>query len=85
MLQQMRLGKAYAESGDLLQGCIHSIDVCWVERAKVEGQNWQVVTRQQLFRDELPAREFFKHRFLPELQGIRVGVTAKEIGPVSLP
>jgi len=83
-LQQMRLGTALAESGAVLKGCIHSIDIVWVERAKVEGAGWQVVDRQQLYRDEIPARTFFKHTFLPKLQGIRIGLRAKEINNIEL-
>lgn len=84
-LQQMRLGTALAESGATLKGCIHSIDVVWVERAKVEGAGWQVVTRQQLYRDEIPARTFFAAAFVPALQGVRVGTGPKTLGPVELP
>lgn len=84
-LQQMRLGTALAESGDVLKGCIHSLDVVWVERAKVEGAGWQVVARQQLYRDEIPARTLFKSSYAPALQGLRVGTTAKDVGPVELP
>lgn len=84
-LQQMRLGTALAESGDVLKGCIHSIDVVWVERAKVEGAGWQVVARQQLYRDEIPARTYFTAAFAPTLQGVRVGTGAKELGPLELP
>jgi hypothetical protein len=84
-LQQMRLGTALAESGETLKGCIHSIDVVWVERAKVEGAGWQVVARQQLYRDEIPARTLFKSSFVAALQGVRVGTSAKELGPVELP
>jgi hypothetical protein len=84
-LQQMRLRKALAESGAVLKGCIHSIDVVWVERAKVEGVGWQVVSRQQLYRDEIPARTFFAYTFVPELSGIRMGTKPKEIGPIKLP
>jgi hypothetical protein len=84
-LQQMRLGKALAESGAVLKGCIHSIDVVWVERAKVEGAGWQVVSRQQLYRDEIPARTFFTHAYVEELAGIRIGTKPKEIGPIKLP
>lgn len=84
-LQQMRLGTALAESGDVLKGCIHSVDVVWVERAKVEGAGWQVVARQQLYRDEIPARTLFKSTFAAPLQGVRVGTAAKEIGPLELP
>lgn len=85
LVQQMRLGKAFAESGEVLKGCIHSIDICWVERAKVEGVGWQVVTRQQLFRDELPSRTFFKYNHVPALSGIRVGLHTRTMGPVELP
>jgi hypothetical protein len=85
LVQQMRLGKSFAESGDEIKGCIHSADICWVERAKVEDVGWQVVTRQQLYRDELESRDYFKHLFRPDLQGIRVGTKEKEIGPISLP
>jgi hypothetical protein len=84
-VQQMRLGKALAESGAVLKGCIHSIDIVWAERAVVEGAGWQVIDRQQLYRDEIPARTFFKHHFVPELQGIRIGLRQKEIDGVELP
>lgn len=84
-LQQMRLGTALAESGATLKGCIHSVDVVWVERAKVEGAGWQVMTRQQLYRDEIPARTFFASAFVPALQGVRVGTASKEVGPLELP
>ena len=85
LVQQRRLGEAHAESGAVLKGCIHSIDLCWVERAKVADVGWQVACRQQLYREELPVREFFRHTFVPELQGVRVGTSAKEIGPIALP
>ncbi|MBT3377258.1 MAG: hypothetical protein HN742_05095 [Lentisphaerae bacterium] len=85
LLQQMRLGKAFAESGDVLKGSVHSIDICWVERGKREGSGWQVVTRQQFYRDELPNKVYFKHQFTPELQGIRVGTRKKVVGPITLP
>ncbi|MCK5801861.1 MAG: hypothetical protein KAI66_03465 [Lentisphaeria bacterium] len=78
-LQQMRLGVALAESGAKLKGCIHSIDIVWVERAIKEGVGWQVVSRQQLYRDEIPARTFFAHHFVKELQGIRIGRKPKEV------
>lgn len=85
LVQQMRLGKAFAESGDVLKGSVHSIDICWVERGKREGSGWQVVTRQQFYRDELPEKVYFKHLFVPELQGIRIGAREKVIGPIKLP
>jgi hypothetical protein len=83
-LQQMRLGVALAESGEVLKGCIHSIDVVWVERAKVEGAGWQVIARQQLYRDEISERTFFKPAFVAALQGVRVGTAEKTLGPVEL-
>lgn len=85
LVQQMRLGQALAESGAVLEGCIHSIDVVWVERAVAEGAGWQVIARQQLYRDEIPARTFFTHAFCAELAGIRVGAAGREIGPIALP
>lgn len=79
-VQQMRQGQTYAESGALIKGCIHSIDVAWVVRSKTEGAGWQVLQRQQLYREELPKRQLFEHHFRPELQGIRVGIKMKELG-----
>ena len=70
LLQQMRLGKALAESGAVLAGTIHSVDVVWLERAK-NGQ-WQVLTRQQLYRGELPSREYFRYRHEKGLSGLRI-------------
>jgi hypothetical protein len=86
-LQQMRLGRALAESGAVLQGCIHSIDMVWLERARVEGAGWQILGngRQQLYRDEIPARTFFQHHLVPELQRIVVSRQPVEVGPVALP
>ncbi len=84
-LQQMRLGKAHAGSGAVLKGCIHSVDMCWLERGKVADAGWQVINRQQLYRAELPARTFFEHAFVEELQGLRIGTRAKEVGPIRLP
>lgn len=85
LMQQMRLGTALAESGAVLKGCIHSIDVVWVERALDAKAGWQVINRQQLYRDELPSRNFFKHIQVPELSGIRVGARAKEMPVITLP
>ncbi len=85
LVQQMRLGKTLAESGAVLKGCIHSIDICWVQRPLVEGAGWQVITRQQLYRAELPARVFFKHRYIPDLCGVRIGRRARVLGPLDLP
>jgi hypothetical protein len=79
-VQQLRKGQTYAESGALIQGCIHSIDVVWVVRGKSDDAGWQVLQRQQLFREELPSRELFSYRFCPELQGIRVGLKMKDLG-----
>lgn len=84
LLQQMRLGVALAESGEHLKGCIHSLDIVWVERASQAEAGWQVATRQQLYRDELPARTFFRHRFVPELQGVRIGSRLKTLDLTSL-
>lgn len=83
-LQQMRLGQAFAESGAPLKGSVHSIDVCWVEEAERDA-GWQVITRQQLYREELEQRTFFRYHHVPALQGIRVGLRARTIGPVELP
>ena len=84
-MQQMRLGTALAESGAVLKGCIHSIDVVWVERAIDATAGWQVINRQQLYRDEIPARTFFKHIQMPELSGIRVGTREKKMPVIKLP
>lgn len=83
-VQQMRLGTSHAESGAKLKGCVHSIDICWVAEA-ARGAGWQVIMRQQLYRGELPSRQFFRHAHLPELSGLRVGRRPREIGPVQLP
>ena len=82
LLQQMRLGTALAESGAQIPGCIHSIDVVWLVKGKTDEAGWQVTQRQQLFREELPKREFFHHAFKPELQGVRVGVKMKDVGTI---
>ncbi len=84
LMQQMRLGVALAESGDVLKGTIHSIDVVWVERAKVASAGWQLINRQQLYREELHAKTFFRHQFRKELQGIRVSSRQRTLGPLKL-
>ncbi len=84
LMQQLRLGVALAESGERLHGTIHSLDVVWVERAIVAEAGWQVINRQQIYREELVSREFFQHKFLPALQGLRVGSKEKLVGPIEL-
>lgn len=84
LMQQMRLGVALAESGERLKGTIHSIDLVWVERAKVASAGWQLLNRQQLYREELAAKTFFHHVFRKELQGIRIGSKEKVAGPLQL-
>ncbi len=85
-LQQMRLGEALAESGAKLQGCIHSIGMVWVEQTTDAEHTWQVINRQQLYRDEISSRNFFTYRYVKALHGIRVGTRAKVISePIVLP
>ena len=85
-LQQMRLGEALAESGEKLHGCIHSIDMVWVEQTTDAEHTWQVVNRQQLYRDEIASRNFFTYRYVEALHGIRVGTRAKVLHePIALP
>jgi len=84
LMQQMRLGLALAESGARLKGTIHSLDVVWVERAIVAAAGWQVVNRQQIYREELVSKEFFRHQYLPELQGVRIGTQERSLGPINL-
>lgn len=86
LLQQMRLGEALAESGAKLQGCIHSIDMVWVEQTTDAEHTWQVINRQQLYRDEISSRAFFTYRYVDALHGIRVGTRAKVLHePIVLP
>ena len=74
LLQQMRTGTAFAESGTKLAGSVHSLDIVWLERTRGDGKDaWQVIQRQQLYRGELERPEFFRHVHLKELSGIRVG------------
>lgn len=83
MLQQMRLGTAFAESGTKLAGVVHSLDIVWLERTRGEGQQaWQVIQRQQLYRGEIPRQEFFRHVYLKEFSGIRVGRKVKTLKQV---
>jgi hypothetical protein len=85
LVQQTRQGTAYAESGQVIAGCIHSIDICWVRKARTAEAGWQVISRRQLYRAELESRAFFTHHFLPQLRRIRVGVRDIVIGPIELP
>ena len=84
-MQQLRKGRALAESGEVLKGCIHSLDVVWVTRSLDDGRSgWQVINRQQLYRNEIESREFFAHRQLKSLCGIRVGQRKKVIENIKL-
>ncbi len=80
LIQQMRLGTALTGAGNVIQGCIHSLDIVWMEKAQVKAEaGWRVITRQQLYRAELPARHFFKTVFDPQLQAIRIGLRARQL------
>lgn len=81
LLQQWRIGEAVAESGAVLKGSIHSLDLIWFERPKL---GWQLVRRRQLYRDELDFREPFRHHHLPALGKHRVLRRMKTVGPVAL-
>ena len=84
-MQQLRRGTALAESGAVLKGCIHSIDVVWVTRSLDDGKSgWQVINRQQLYRNEIESREFFAHRQVRSLCGIRVGLRRKVVENIEL-
>ena len=85
LVQQLRQGQAFAESGDVISGCIHSLDVVWLRRTRGAEAEWQVLQRQQLYRDELPARTFFRHHFVPELRGIRIGTRPHDLTLPALP
>lgn len=82
LMQQLRKGTALAESGTKLDGCVHSIDVVWVQKTIGEGNGWQVIQRQQLYRGEIPTEEFFRHVHMPELKGIRIGGKVKALKKV---
>lgn len=84
LLQQVRRRKTLAASGTPIEGHIHSIDLCWVERTETKDHKWQVVNRQQLYREELPTRNFFDHHCLPQLRGILVGIKEQNLGPIKL-
>jgi hypothetical protein len=83
-VHQMRTGEAFAESGARLEGRVHSLDVCRLEATRARDGRWQVTSRQQLFRDELPLARAFETRFLQELRGIRVVRTPQTLGPLDL-
>ncbi len=85
LLQQLRHGKALAESGAVLKGTIHSIDMAWLQRTKRQDTPWRVVFRQQLYRGELDTEAFFDHCYWKTLRGIRVGAERKKVGPLTLP
>lgn len=82
LLQQVRVGKALAESGTQLAGNIHSLDVVWIQRTLVEGHGWQVINRQQLYRGEIQDDGFFKQTFVKEFSGIRIGSRVKTLKKV---
>ena len=78
-LQQLRLGKSLEESGRVLDGCIHSVDVVWLERSNDGVAGWKVLNRQQLYRKEITSKKFFETAFLPALQDIRVSTRPRQI------
>jgi hypothetical protein len=84
VLQQLRRGESYQESGDKVAGCIHSLDVLWLDRT-ADATAWRLIQRQQLYRAELPSTDFFRHQFLPALQGIRCGRRDRTVGPLAMP
>ena len=84
VLQQLRRGESFQESGDKVAGCIHSLDVLWLDRT-ADANAWRLIQRQQLYRAELPSTKFFRHQFLPTLRGIRCGRRDRTVGPLALP
>jgi len=84
VLQQLRRGESYQESGDKVAGCIHSLDVLWLDRT-ADATAWRLLHRQQLYRAELSSTDFFHHQYLPSLRGLRCGSRNRTIGPINLP
>jgi hypothetical protein len=81
LLQQWRIGVALTEAATVIKGTIHSIDLVWFERP---NRGWQLLRRRQLYRDELAAKQPFRHQHLPALGNIRVVSATKDV-TVTLP
>lgn len=75
LVQQWRVGEALAESGAVLQGSIHSIDVF---RFQKPAAGWQSPSRRQLYREEIPQRGPLAHVYAEDLGGFRVTGRAVE-------
>ncbi len=69
LVQQWRIKVALAESGAKLKGTIHSIDLIWFEKPL---KGWQLVKRRQLYREELPHKQAFQHKYMKTLSNFRV-------------
>lgn len=72
---------ALAESGAVLAGTIHSIDLFVFEKP-VKG--WQLVRRRQLYREEENFKTPMKTYHVEALGGIRVIKSTVQVGPVNL-
>lgn len=81
VLQQWREKKAVQQSGAVVQGSIHSVDLIWFAKPK---KGWQLLKRRQLYRDELALRGPLAHYHKPPLGNIRVIGSVKELGPLEL-
>jgi hypothetical protein len=84
-VERLRDLQILKQSGEVLKSNLRRFEVIDFTKA---GDDWQMMTNRHLYREEQPLgpnMAFCKHAFVPELMGIRVIDSVKDIGSVALP
>jgi len=71
------------QSGEKLNANLRRFEIIELERA---GDDWQMSTTRQIYREEAPANPaFMKHFFVSTIGNVRVVDTIKQLGTLALP
>lgn len=84
-VERLRDLQILKQNADVLKANLRRFEVIEFTKA---ADDWQMMTNRHLYREEQPLgpnMAFFKHAYVPELMGIRVIDSVKDIGSVALP
>ncbi len=73
------------QSGEALNSNLRRLEVIEFDKA---ADDWQMMKNRHLYREEQPQgpnMAFLKHKYLPEISGVRVVDSVKDLGTIALP
>ena len=83
-IERMRDKPALTQGGETLQGAVRRLEIAQFDRS---ADTWSFLVNRHLYREqEAPGKtQFLKNHHVPQLGGIRVIDSVKDIGSIALP